>query len=193
VLSGGAATSAVSPLTAPAVAGTAVPAGSRAWLAGNPGPPPSPVSVVLTLTILAAAFAAIAVVAWRRRHHGAPLRQQMRARPVTFRAPVDVKANALGMMVSEHGPLDLIMHGDAIEVSHPFPFARFLFGQEYCYRAEDTTIKVVPGSRHDWIEIQGQPTGTATRIQIRRPDMNRQIWDALVRAGAHPIGPAPPP
>lgn len=188
--------SAASPLTAlSAPAGTAasVPARSRPWLAGNAGSPPSPASVVLTLGFLAVAFAAIAVVARRRRHHEAPLRQQMRARPVTFRAPVDVKANALGMMVSEHGPLDLIVHGDAIEVSHPFPFARFLFGQEYCYRAEDTTVKVVPGLRHDWIEIESQPTGTAARIQIRRRNMNRQIWDALVRAGAHPIGPAPPP
>jgi hypothetical protein len=193
VLSGGVAASAASPLTAPAVAGTPVSAGPRAWLAGNPGPPPSPTSVVLTLTIVAVAFAALAVAAWRRRRYRAPMRQQIRARPVTFRAPVDVKANALGIMVSEHGPLDLIMHGDAIEVSHPFPFARFLFGQEYCYRAEDTTVKVVPGLRHDWIEIDGQPAATAARIQIRQRNMNRQIWDALVRAGAHPIGPPPPP
>jgi hypothetical protein len=33
----------------------------------------------------------------------------------------------------------------------------------------------------------------AARIWIWRPSMNRQIWNVLIRAGAHPIGPAPPP
>ena len=107
---------------------------------------------------------------------------------VTFQARVDVRANFLGTMTSQHGPLYLIVCGDAFEVSHPFALARFMFGQDYCYRAGDTTIKVVPGPRHDWIEISGQPIGSAAPIWIGRRDMNRQIWDALVRAGAHPIG-----
>ena len=108
---------------------------------------------------------------------------------VTFQARVDVRAKGiLGAMLSQRGPLYLIVCGDAFEVSHPFPLARFMFGQDYCYRAGDTTIKVVPGPRHDWIEISGQPIGSAAPIWIGRRDMNRQIWDALVRAGAHPIG-----
>jgi hypothetical protein len=58
----------------------------------------------------------------------------------------------------------------------------------------DTTIKVVTGLRHDWIEIEGQQSvGAAARIGIWRPGMNRQIWNMLIGAGAHPIGPAPPP
>lgn len=155
-------------------------AGHAGWLAGNPGPPSSPASVVFTLIFLAVGFATLAVVARRRRHREAPLRQQMRARPVTFRASVQVKG--------ESNPLDLIVRGDAFEVSHPFPFARFLFGSEYCYRAEDTTVRVVPGLRHDWIEIDGQPPGTGAWIQIWQRNMNHEIWDALVRAGAHPLG-----
>lgn len=113
---------------------------------------------------------------------------------VSFRARVDVRAkNFLGTMLSQRGPLYLIVCGDAFEVSHPFPLARFVFGQDYCYRAEDTTIKVVPGPRgHDWIEIRG-PIRSAAQIEIGRRNMNRQIWDALVRAGANPIGPSPPP
>ncbi len=190
-------TSMASPLTAlPAPAVTAAPAsaGARAWLAGNPGPPPSPASVALTLTILALALAAFAAGARPRQHHEAPLRKQMRARPaVTFRAGVDVRASFLDMMLPVKGPLYLVVRGDHFEVSHFFPPARFVFGQRYCYRAGDTTIKVVPGLRHDWTEIDGQPAGTATRIWIWRPGMNRQIWNVLIHAGAHPIGPAPPP
>lgn len=95
------------------------------------------------------------------------------------------------MMLPVRGPLHLVVRGDAFEVSHLFPPSRFLFGQRYCYRAEDTTIKVVPGSRHDWIEIDGQSPRAAVRIWIWRPDMNRQIWNVLIQAGAHPISPAP--
>jgi hypothetical protein len=55
------------------------------------------------------------------------------------------------------GPLYLVVHGDAFQVSHPFPPARLLFGQDYCYRAHDTVVEMVPGVWHEWIEISGQP------------------------------------
>ena len=93
------------------------------------------------------------------------------------------------MMVSAGGPFTLIVSGDAFEVSHPFLPARFLFGQEYFYRADDTTVEAVPGLLHDWIEIDGEQ---AVRIRIGHRKLNRQIWDALVRAGAHPYGPSLP-
>ena len=129
----------------------------------------------------------------RRRHGEAPLRKEMRARPAAdFHARVHVRANVLGMMLSARGSLDLIVRGDAFEVSHPFPPARFLFGQEYAYRADDTAVEVVPGLLHNWIEIDGWRTGSAARIWIGRSNLNRQIWDALVRAGAHPVGSPPP-
>jgi hypothetical protein len=113
----------------------------------------------------------------------------MRARPVVdFRASVDVKADMLGLMLSARGRLDLVVRGDAFEVSHPFPLARLLFGQEYAFRAGDTTIEIVPGLWHDWIEIDGQQSGPAARIWIGRRNQNHQIWAALLRAGAHPIG-----
>ena len=149
--------------------------------------------VVLLLTFLAPNFAARAVDSWPRRQREGPLHNEIQARPVvTFQARVDVRAKGiLGAMLSQRGPLYLIVCGDAFEVSHPFPLARFVFGQDYCYRAEDTTIEVVPGPRHGWMEISGQPIGSAARIWIGRRSMNRQIWDALVRIGAHPIGSSP--
>ena len=96
------------------------------------------------------------------------------------------------MMLSARGPLCLVVCGDAFEVSHPFPLARFLFGQEYAYRAGDTTIEVIRGPWHDWIEVQGRSGAPAARIWIRRRNLNGQIWDALVDAGAHPVGSSPP-
>jgi hypothetical protein len=159
-------------------------------LAGSPAAPPSPVLVVLIPTVLALGFGALAAVAWARRHHEAPLRTEIQARPVvTFSASVRAQADTFGMMLAAKGWLNLTVRGDVFEVSHPLPLARFLFGQDYCYRAEDTTVEVSPGLSHDWIEINGQP-GSA-RILIGRRTMNSQIWDALVRAGAHPIGPPP--
>jgi hypothetical protein len=117
----------------------------------------------------------------------------MRARPVVdFRASVHVKADVLGLMLSARGPLDLVVRGDAFEVSHLFPLARFLFGQDYAYRASDVTIEVVPGLLYGWIEVLGQPGAPGARIWIGRRKLNRPIWDALVRAGAHPIGSSPP-
>ena len=169
----------------------AVSGGHVGWFAGNPGPPPSPASVVFILSILALALAVFVVGARPRQHHEAPLRKQMRARPMTFRARVDVRASFLDMMVAVRGPLHLVVRGDTFAVSHFFPPSRFLFGQRYCYRAEDTTIKAVTGPRQGWIEIDGQQARTAVRIQICRPGMNRQIWNVLVDAGAHPIGSAP--
>jgi hypothetical protein len=130
---------------------------------------------------------------WPRQRGEASLRKEMRARPVVdFRARVDVKADMLGIMLTARGPLDIVVRGDAFEVSHPFPPARFLFAQEYAYRAGDTTIEVVPGLWHDWIEVQGQPGEPAAWIWIGRRNLNRQIWDALVDAGAHPLGSSPP-
>jgi hypothetical protein len=162
------------------------------WLAGNPGPPPSPVTGAFVVTVLALVFGASALIAWTRRRREEPLRKEMQARPVTFRSGVDVKANFLGMKASQHGPLYLNVHGDAFRVSHPFPLARFLFGQDYSYRSRDTTIEMALGVLHDWIEISGQSAGSAVRIWIGRRKMNRQLWDVLVSAGAHPIGSPPP-
>ena len=125
---------------------------------------------------------------WSRRRREEPLRKEMQARAVmtvmTFQARV---------VTEDRGGLRLTVRGDLFEVSHPFPLARFLFGQDYCYRAEDTTVELVPGSWHDWIEIGGQPGTGLSPMRIGRRKMTRQIWDALVRAGAQPIGPPPQP
>jgi hypothetical protein len=115
----------------------------------------------------------------------------MRARPVTYRSTVDVKAVLFGAMLSQHGPLYLDVYGDSFRVFHRFPPARLIFGQDYSYRGPDVVIEVVPGLLHKWIEISGPP-GSSTRIQIARRKLNRQLWDVLLAAGARPAGPPPP-
>jgi hypothetical protein len=168
-------------------------AGPRLWLAGNPGPPPSRATVVLTLVVLALGLAVAVIARAPRRRRGEPLRQELEARPaVTFEAPVRVLHGSAGLPMRASGSFRLIVRGDLFEVAHPFRPARIL-GQQYCYRAADTTVKVVAGPRHRWIEIEGRPPGSAALIWIRQPDRNRQLWYALTSAGAHPIGPAPPP
>ena len=116
------------------------------------------------------------------------MREEMRAL-----AAMAVMAFQAGVDTKEHGMLRLTVRGDLLELSHPFPLARFLFGQDYCYRAEDTTVELVPGWRHDWIEIGGKPGTGLSPMMIGRRKMTRQIWDALVNAGAQPIGLAPQP
>ena len=111
----------------------------------------------------------------------------MQARAVmgvmTFQARVD----------TDRGWLRLTVRGDLFEVSHPFPLARFLNGLDYCYRAEDTTVELVPGSWHDWIEI-GAAAGNRVVPHADRaqeddpPDLGRAS-----RAGAQPIEPPSQP
>jgi hypothetical protein len=143
---------------------------------------------VLVPTVLVLAIGAGALVAWTRRRREEPLRREIQSQPVTFRSAVDVKASTFGTMTSQRGPLYLVVHVDAFQVSHPFPLARLLFGQDYCYRARDTAVEMVPGVLHDWIEVSGQPEDSAARIWIGRRKTNRQLWDVLVGAGARPVG-----
>jgi hypothetical protein len=133
------------------------------------------------------------VTSWSRQRREELPREELQSQPATFRSAVDVKANFLGTMVAARGPLYLVVYGDSFQVSHPFLLARLLFGQDYRYRAQDTAVEMVPGVLHDWIEISGQPADSAARIWIGRRKTNRQLWDALVDAGAHPVGLPPAP
>jgi hypothetical protein len=166
------------------------------------------------VAVVVVAGSAFVITTYRR---GRPLRREMRERPLTFAARVDVRGfNYRGF----RGTFDLIVHGDMFEVSAvPLPG---LLGDQWIYRARDTTMEVVPGRRHELIKIAWLPTagrGTSkvsvlgnlggplgevvavfcalspvgpAPIRIRgRKGMNPEIWDALVRAGVHPVGDPP--
>jgi hypothetical protein len=125
-----------------------------------------------------------------RQHWEKPLRDEMRARPATFRAQVAMRF--LDGPPPVRGPFSLSVHGDAFEVAQRVPVIGFLNGSDYCYRAQDSTVETVHGVLHDWIEICGLPGTGAEPIQISGGGQkSRLLWDVLVSAGAHPIGPPP--
>jgi hypothetical protein len=139
-------------------------------------------NVLLGLVVVAAVGYGIRSNLYRLRWEK-PLREAMRARPVTFQAQVELQ--------DERGLFSLTVHGDAFEVVQGFPVIGFLNGTDYCYRAPDTTLEITHGWLHDWIAIRGLPGTGAEPVRIGKRKMNRQIWDVLVSAGAHPIGPPP--
>jgi hypothetical protein len=160
---------------------------------GQPGPPPSPLTIILIPVAFVLVLAVVVIVAQPRRRREEPLRQELGPWPaVTFKAPVSVMDGSHGLPTRQQGSFYLVVRGDVFEVANSFRPGRLL-GQQYCYRAPDTTVRVVAGFRHRWIEIDGRPPRTAALIWIRQPGRNRQLWYALTSAGAHPIGPAPPP
>jgi hypothetical protein len=155
-------------------------------------PPMSAVEVFILLGILVLGFTVLCVMSWRSRRFEAPLRRAARARPVrTFGMSVDARVSRQGMELPVKGRLDLVVWGDIVEVSHPFVLARFIFGQEYFFLASETTVKIIPG-RRNWILIEGHWRGRTTRVWVARRDMTREIWHALIHAGASPGGPSEP-
>jgi hypothetical protein len=122
----------------------------------------------------------------QRQRREALIRAEMRGRPADYRARVNTRESAFGLMVVGHGLLNLIVRGDAFEISGRL---HSLFGPEHYYRADDTTIEVVTGLLHNWVEIRGRPGRTAARIWVGRWNMTHHIWHALVRAGTHPAQP----
>jgi len=146
------------------------------------------VNVAVILAVIAVVLGYAVLQQWPRRRWEEPLRNEMREQPVTFQSGVDFKEDS---MSAERGPVNLIVHGDTFEVTSQVPAFRFLNGTDYCYHAPDTTVEMVRGVLRDWIEICGQPGTGAVPVKIGRRKDNRQLWDVLVRAGAHPIGPPP--
>jgi hypothetical protein len=137
------------------------------------------VIVVLALALLAYAMRSnLYRLRWEK-----PLREEIRARPATSRWKVE--------MQELRGPVFLSVHGDVFEVSQKIPVLDFVNGTDYCYWAPDTTVETVHGFLHDWIEIRGLPGTGAVPIRIGQRKTNPQLWDVLVSAGAHPIGPPP--
>lgn len=129
--------------------------------------------------------------AWQRRRAEAPLRTELRARPVAdFSTKVMAKALLFGDLPM-HDFLNLTVSGDTFEISHPNRSARVVFGREYCFRAADTTVETAHSQLQDWIVVQGLPASRHNRVWITKRGQLAPIWDALVHAGAHPASPPP--
>src|SRR6267154_141982 len=85
---------------------------------------------------------------WLRRRKVTPLRREIRARDITFRAALDrvyviEPGSPLGsdFEVPISSPVELIVRGDAFEVSYARPFGRVM-GLEYFFRARETSVEL---------------------------------------------------
>jgi hypothetical protein len=98
----------------------------------------------------------------------------------SFVAPVQVRAVGFGAQLAQRGTFGLVMRGELFEILHPFALARLIFGQEYYFRACDTTIQLCG----EWILIEDRSPMRVPPVWVKNETMTRQIWDALVLAGA---------
>jgi hypothetical protein len=138
----------------------------------------------VVIVVLAVALIAYAIRSNRYRlRWEKPLREEIRDRPATSRWRVELQ--------EPRGAVFLSVHGDVFEVAQKIPVLDFVNGTDYSYWAPDTTVEMVHGFLHDWIEIRGLPGTGAVPIRIGRRKTNPHLWDVLLSAGAHPIGPPP--
>jgi hypothetical protein len=134
------------------------------------------------------------VLGWLRRHQETPLRREVKAQRVILRTNVTAKlVSVIAGNLVFRGLTKLTIRPNAFDVSAAFPLARAVFNQEYYFRARETTIEMSPGMRKDWILFTGRrQNGRGVQLLVSTTNYPiREIWDALVGAGAVPIGPPP--
>lgn len=165
--------------------------------------------VLVQYLLLALAIAVLAVIygrIWLRRHRTAPLRHEIRAREITFRSGLDrvrVTEPALqllgtGSAESIRSPMELIVRGDAFEISSTSPFGRMVMGMEYYFRARETSVEIrrpIPrllrmDGEKEWIVVQGRQAGKEIQLWIMKKNLN-EVWTALVDVGAVPRSAGP--
>ena len=136
---------------------------------------------------------------WFRRRRETPLRREIRARYITFRAILDrVYVIEPGtppgsdFEVPISSPVELIVRGDAFEVSSARPLGRVM-GLEYFFRARETSVELNrPISRiygtdtPPRIIVRGWQRGKKIQLTIRQKNDLLDIWNALTEAGAVP-------
>ncbi len=88
--------------------------------------------------------------------------------------------------------LGLYVRGDAIEISSLLTPIRVLAGMEFYFRAPETSIEVSRDPAvQNWIVLTGSRDGREVKLALAPGKWLHEAWDALVSAGAEPVGPAP--
>ncbi len=151
--------------------------------------------------VVAAGLSFIYGRVWVRRRRGTSLRREIRTRDITFRSHLDrvtvmepgwlQPGSDFGAPISS--PVELIVRGDAFEVSSALWLGRVVMGLEYCFRAHETSVelnRVVPRiygrDTPPRIVVRGWQAGRKIQLTIRQKNDPLEIWDALTRAGAVP-------
>jgi hypothetical protein len=130
---------------------------------------------------------------WLKRRQEAPLRREVRAQEIIFRTRLyDVKEKkSQEWLTAMYGEIYLIVRAEAFEISCIIPPIRVVLGLEYYFRARETTIEVtrLPGiPKREWIVVTGRQLGKEIRLAIAQTRDLRDAWNALVAAGAVPVG-----
>jgi hypothetical protein len=102
----------------------------------------------ILVTVVVAGLCLIYGRIWLRRRRETPLRREMRARDVTFRVVLDhVSVREPGWLQPDHdfdvpisSPVELIVRGDAFEISSARSLGRVVMGLEYFFRARETSV-----------------------------------------------------
>jgi hypothetical protein len=153
---------------------------------------------------LAVVLAGVAVSlgqVWLKRRREAPLRREIRGQDVTFlvRLPQVKVSEGYGWprWLSLNSSMALTVRRDSFDVSSVTPPIRLVMGMEYCFKASETSIETSRdpsrNSALNWIVVTGSQAGREIRLAITQGN-ERQLhdaWNALVAAGAIPVGPPP--
>jgi hypothetical protein len=151
------------------------------------------------LVIVVGGLAFIYGQIWFRRRRVAPLRDQIRARGITFRAVLDrVDVLEPGSLGGDSGgpisrPVELIIRGDAFEVSSAIPLGRVVMGLEYFFMARATSIelnRLIPRiygtDTRPRIIVRSWQDGKKIQLTVTQKRDPLDIWNALTAAGAVP-------
>jgi hypothetical protein len=144
----------------------------------------------IAIAVVAVAFALRFRNALKENRRIEPIRREVRSHPVTFGTSVAVRIRRPSGELTLWGPLNLIVRAGFLEISQPSRPVAMFFGQEFYFRAADLRIETCWDQR-ERIRITDISYGTDASLSVISRTNLAGIWDALVNAGAVPVGPAP--
>ena len=138
---------------------------------------------------------------WHKRRREAPLRREIRSQGVTFRIRLpQVKVSedcGRPSWLALNSSMALSVRRDSFDVSSVTTPIRLVMGMEYCFKASETSIETSrePSrtSALNWIVVTGSQRGQEIKLAITHGNEGQlhDAWNALVAAGAIPVGPPP--
>jgi hypothetical protein len=119
-----------------------------------------------------------------------PIRRVVQGHPVTFGTSVVVQILTSSRASTLRGSLYLIVRGEFLEICHPIRPVAVFFEQEFYFRASDLRIETYWDQR-ERIRITDVSYGMGASLSVTNRTNLGGIWNALVNAGAVPVGQAP--
>jgi hypothetical protein len=154
------------------------------------------------LAVVLAGFVVGLGQVWLRRRREAPLRREIRSQDVTFwtgLTEVKVKEGyGWPKWLALRSSMALYVRGDSFDISSTILPIRVVMGMEYYFKASETSIETsrdpsTGSSALNWIIVTGSQRSEEIKLAIINRNEGRlhDAWNALVTAGAVPIGPPP--